>query len=66
MSATTKIKKPTFDNFKLVQKEDSNKRERMTTNQTLRNLSRNHSSVIDEDDIDDSPFFDFDSPEDGE
>lgn len=65
MSATTKIKKPTFDNFKLVQKEDSNKRERMTTNQTLRNLSRNHSSVIDEE-IDDEPFFDFDSSEDGE
>ncbi len=63
MSATTKIKKPTFDNFKLVQKEDSNKRERMNTNQTLRNLSRNYSSAICEDDIDDEPFFEFDSTE---
>lgn len=62
MSATTKIKKPTFDNFKLVQKEDSNKRERMSTNQTLRNLSRNYSSEICEE-IDDAPFFDFDSSE---
>lgn len=62
MSATTKVKKPTFDNFKLVQKEDSNKRERMNMNQNLRNL-RNHSSVICEDDIDDEPFFEFDSSE---
>ena len=62
MSATTKIKKPTFDNFKLVQKEDSNKRERMNMNQTLRNL-RNHSSAFCEDDIDDEPFFEFDSSE---
>jgi len=66
MSATTKIKKPTFDNFKLVQKEDSNKRERMNTNQTLRNLSRNYSSAICEEDIDDEPFFEFDSVENGE
>jgi hypothetical protein len=62
MSATTKIKKPTFDNFKLVQKDDSNKRERMNVNQNLRNLSRNYSFVIDEE-IDDEPFFDFDSEE---
>jgi len=59
MSATAKTKKVAFDSFKLVQKEDINKRERINVNKNLRNISRNPSLAISEDEIDDTPFFNF-------
>ena len=59
MSATSKIKKVAFDSFKLVQKEDTNKRERINVNKNLKNISRNPSLAISEDEIDDTPFFNF-------
>ena len=59
MSSTAKIKKVSFDSFKLVQKEDINKRERINTNKNLKSIARNPNLAITEDDIDDSPFFDF-------
>ncbi len=60
MSATMKSKKVSFDNFKLVQKEDSNKRERISVNQSLKNIAKNPDLAISEDDIDDEPFFNYD------
>ena len=59
MSATAKTKKVAFDSFKLVQKEDINKRERINVNKNLKNISRNPSLAISEDEIDDTPFFNF-------
>lgn len=59
MSATAKTKKVAFDSFKLVQKQDTNKRERINVNMNLRNISRNPSLANSEDDIDDTPFFNF-------
>ncbi len=60
MSATSKTKKVAFDSFKLVQKQDTNKRERINVNMNLRNISRNPSLANSDDDIDDTPFFNFD------
>ena len=59
MSATSKTKKVAFDSFKLVQKQDTNKRERINVNMNLRNISRNPSLANSDDDIDDTPFFNF-------
>lgn len=59
MSATAKTKKVAFDSFKLVQKEDINKRERINVNKNLKNISRNPSLANSEDEIDDTPFFNF-------
>ncbi len=59
MSATAKTKKVAFDSFKLAQKEDINKRERINVNKNLKNISRNPSLAISEDEIDDTPFFNF-------
>ena len=59
MSATSKTKKVAFDSFKLVQKDDTNKRERINVNKNLRNISRNPSLANSEDEIDDTPFFNF-------
>lgn len=60
MSATSKTKKVAFDSFRLVQKQDTNKRERINVNMNLRNISRNPSLANSDDDIDDTPFFNFD------
>lgn len=61
MSATMKSKKVSFENVRLVQKSDGNKRERIHTNQNLRNIARNPNLAMDEEEIDDTPFFEFDS-----
>jgi len=60
MSATSKTKKVAFDSFKLVQKQDTNNREMINVNMNLRNISRNPSLANSDDDIDDTPFFNFD------
>lgn len=62
MSATMKSKKVSFENVRLVQKSDGNKRERINANQNLRNIARNPNLAMNEDEeIDDTPFFEFDS-----
>lgn len=47
-------------NFSLVDKKDSHKKERMNENVRLKNLSKNIQNVL-EPDIDDEPFFNFES-----
>lgn len=47
-------------NFSLVDKKDSHKKERMNENVRLKNISKNIDS-INEPELDDEPFFDFDS-----
>lgn len=44
--------------FRLVQKQDINKRERVATNRNLKDIARNPSAYIEEDE-DDSNFFEF-------
>ena len=63
MSATMKSKKFAIDNVRLVQKDVGNKRERISTNQNLRNIARNPIEAMNEDEIDDTPFFEFDCEE---
>lgn len=47
-------------NFSLVDKKDIHKKERMNENIRLKNLSKNIDSIR-EPELDDEPFFDFDS-----
>jgi hypothetical protein len=57
MSSTSKPKNVSFENIRLVSKEDIHKRERMNTNINLKNIARNPDQIIEEED--DSDFFDF-------
>jgi len=57
MSSTSKPKNVSFENIRLVSKEDIHKRERMNTNINLKNIARNPGQIIEEED--DSDFFDF-------
>jgi len=61
MSSTSKPKNVSFENIRLVSKEDIHKRERTSTAMNLKNIARNPQQVIEEDDG--SDFFNFSEDE---
>jgi hypothetical protein len=57
MSSTSKPKNVSFENIRLVSKEDIHKRDRTSIALNLKNIARNPSQVIEEEDG--SDFFNF-------